>query len=128
MREIKFRAWYKGDTYRAPEMLHDIQDVHDGVGIELDCFGQFLDNDDFAVMQCTGLQDRNGTEVYEGDIVNCSRGCPHVMEWHIEVPCLGLGGMPGFYLKGLNEGYVWTAKEEVIGNIHEHPELVGEPT
>ena len=41
-----------------------------------------------------------------------------------EFPSIGLGGMPGFYMKGLNEGYVWTKLEEVIGNIYENSELL----
>ena len=36
------------------------------------------------------------------------------------------GGMPGWYLSGLDDGYAWTNSEEVIGNIHEHPELLEE--
>ena len=34
------------------------------------------------------------------------------------------GGMPGWYLSGLGNGYAWMNSEEVIGNIHENPELL----
>jgi uncharacterized phage protein (TIGR01671 family) len=63
-REIKFRAWHDGGaSYRyEPQMIYD-----ESPG---DCLvwkkqGQPLT----AIMQYTGLKDRNGKEIYEGDVV-----------------------------------------------------------
>lgn len=79
--------------------------------------------DKYELMQSTGLYDRNGVEVYEDDIVRCSRGCPHRVIWVKEYGGSFLGGMPAWYLFGLNEGYSWTGAEEIIGNSWENPEL-----
>lgn len=74
--------------------------------------------------ECTGLRDKNGKLIFEGDIVNCSSGCPHEVIYVKEYGGTYLGGMPAFYLSGLREGYAWTGSEELIGNIHDTPELL----
>lgn len=80
----------------------------------------------YELMQSTGLRDKNGKEVFIGDIIKCTRGCPH--EVYLEKAYGGkyIGGMPAVYLKGLLEGYAWTEAEEVLGNIYENPELLEE--
>jgi len=57
MREIKFRAWDKDNNL----MLYDIQAKQGYL------FRDFLNNPRFVVMQYTGLKDKAGTEIYEGD-------------------------------------------------------------
>lgn len=80
-----------------------------------------------TVGQFTGLTDHNGTKIFEGDIVNCSRGCPHEVIYEEQHGGMYFGGMPAFYLSGLSNGYAWTGDEEKIGNIHDNPELLGDP-
>lgn len=79
------------------------------------------------VMQSTNLRDKNDVEVFEGDIVKCTRGCPHEIIRLEEYGGTFLGGMPAWYLSGLKEGYAWTGEEEIIGNIYENPELLEVP-
>ena len=83
-----------------------------------------VEKSELILMQSTGLFDINGKEVFVGDIVKCTRGCPH--EVYIEKEYAGtfIGGMPAVYLKGLLSGYAWTEAEEIIGNIYENPELL----
>lgn len=80
--------------------------------------------DEVDIMQSTGLCDRNGKEVFVGDIIRCTRGCYHEVYLEKEYGGTFIGGMPAIYLKGLSEGYAWTGDEEIIGNVYENPELV----
>lgn len=76
------------------------------------------------LMQSTGLYDKNGKEVFVGDIIKCTRGCPHEVYLEKEYGGTFVGGMPAIYLKGIREGYAWTGAEEILGNIYENPELL----
>lgn len=82
------------------------------------------DMKEYELMQSTGLFDRNGKEVFVGDIVKCTRGCHHEVYLEKEYGGSFIGGMPAIYLKGLLSGYAWTEDEEIIGNIYENPELL----
>ena len=80
--------------------------------------------EDVILMQSTGLKDKNGKEVFIGDVIKCTRGCLHEVYIEKEYGGTYVGGMPAVYLKGLREGYAWTEHEEIIGNIYENPELL----
>lgn len=80
--------------------------------------------DDIILMQSTGLYDKNRKEVFVGDIIKCTRGCPHEVYLEKEYGGTYVGGMPAIYLKGIREGYAWTGAEEILGNIYENPELL----
>ena len=82
------------------------------------------DMKEYELMQSTGLFDRNGEEVFVGDIVKRTRGCHHEVYLEKEYGGTFIGGMPAIYLKGLLSGYAWTEYEEIIGNIYEDPELL----
>lgn len=118
----KFRVWDKLD-----KEIYEAEEIHWFRG-ELDFIGDGItfkrDADEVELMQSTGLHDKNGKEVFVGDIIKCTRGCPH--EVYIEKEYAGtfIGGMPAVYLKGLNVGYAWTGSEEIIGNVYENPELL----
>ena len=122
----KFRAW---DTTNK-EMFKDafaITESGQVVVVEQEFVTSIPDYvfvDHLIVMQSTGLHDKNGKEVFVGDIIKCTRGCPHEVYLEKEYGGTYIGGMPTIYLKGIREGYAWTGAEEILGNIYENPELL----
>lgn len=133
MRELKFRAW-DGKRIR-----YDVTGFEHGSLNEMR--GVFLDGDYYAisessdrqdgdsavravVMQFTGLHDRNGVEIYEGDIVFNKYGNELVK---FETKDFGSCGCcyEQFVGSGFKaEGVVLGDKCEVIGNIYQNLELL----
>ena len=127
----RFRAWY----VLAEKMIDEILMIS---FVRKEIIGKFSDGstsvplkfederngEDVILMQSTGLKDKNGEEVFVGDIIKCTRGCLHEVYIEKEYGGTYFGGMPAVYLKDLREGYAWTEHEEIIGNIYENPELL----
>ncbi len=117
-RQIKFRAW-------ADEMIrYDVTGFEHGSDNRME--GIFLDGDyynmlDNPVMQFTGLKDCNGVEIYEGDIVQSQHTMASIVQWHEEYASFQFG--VGCDLSEYSYIYLDDAWE-IIGNIHENPELL----
>ena len=130
----RYRAWIKTEKrmVRTDDLLiidYDLTQImtqqvffERGLAVERDI--KYYDFDDVVLMQSTGLKDKNGNEVFVGDIIKCTRGCPHEVYLEKEYGGTYVGGMPAIYLKGIREGYAWTGAEEILGNIYENPELL----
>jgi uncharacterized phage protein (TIGR01671 family) len=121
-REIKFRAWNNS----LKQMTSSIN-LYDPI-YNFDWLGLY----DFPIMQYTGVKDRNGKEVYEGDIVNIHLPNEQIITAEIvwEYCCTVLR-----MDKRADIAFTEAEKEcqgrqipfqeilEVIGNIHENPDL-----
>lgn len=116
MRDIKFRAWDKVEK----KMIYPPQ---------LDCEEPLLsywinsEGSGFVVEQFTGLHDKNGKEIYEGDIVQFIHYTFGKVKGYIEF----IAGAFQFYAyensisSGILNSIACTC--EIIGNIHENKEL-----
>ena len=127
---FKFRAWWK-PNYRKPIMLYDVEKTYDYMhgepeSICADCFGEVLEDEDYIVMQCTGMKDKNGKLIYEGDIVRFQYGNGYRIgavevdkcDWRISNSNFCQGAWCGGALICLYETC------EIIGNIYENKELL----
>ena len=151
MREIKFRAWIKPEEDGEEglliysDTLSDFIMVSNGgkFSVVFD-MEDYLKEDEFELMQYTGLKDKNGKEIYEGDIIILESD--ELKEFLNEPMRLKYGDICkvewsktnlAYYLMPINEdveeqqmdyfgawsGWNWI---KVIGNIYESPELLDE--
>ena len=125
----KFRAWdtHEQKMFANNELIIWNGNVYANDSKKLTCNNlKGWSIDDEYLMQSTGLFDKNGKEVFIGDIVKCTRRCHHEVYLEKEYGGAFIGGMPAIYLKGIKEGYAWTEAEEIIGNIYENKNLLEE--
>ena len=86
------------------------------------CFTEILAFDDIELMQSTGLKDKNGVEIFEGDIV-LADGVKKIVTFGEQEHEEDFDDL--IYYIGFNV-YTKPAEYEVIGNIYENPELLEE--
>lgn len=120
MREIKFRAWDK--EAKAMRYMDELG------GICLDA----LNSSDMILEQSAGLKDRDGREIYEGDIIKTEKG--NLQEVVSLIGKFNNKNMTSqftcFYVGWENmnpsdvKGYYFSDTDEVVGNIHNNHELL----
>ncbi|CEQ01595.1 phage protein TIGR01671 [[Clostridium] sordellii] len=120
MREIKFRTWNKSENkmYYNAELTYDFG--MNGSNVMEESFGGIITNDDFILMQYTGLKDIKGKEIYEGDIVKF-----HSQYYQEDIVGSIKFGYGMYFID--DGGFDLYAKHdicEVIGNIYNDKELL----
>lgn len=131
-RSIKFRVWSK----RSKAF---IKDEYLAIGLEGqliwrricysddpddswdDSWNEELDDDEYVIQQFTGLLDKNGREIYEGDILQYESHNPQFSKTIVRWTKEDEDNHPGFVVYGSYSQY---GQPEIIGNIFENPELV----
>jgi len=132
MREIKFRAWLKEDKKMVNVETMDFTDKSIQYLKKSEIINAYIlrrESDDVELMQYTGLKDKNGKEIYEGDIVLIK--LDETSTWHKTV----VGFKKGAFIASLIDGedYIYIFNRgfdnndfEVIGNIYENKKLLEE--
>jgi uncharacterized phage protein (TIGR01671 family) len=138
MREIKFRAWDKSEKLMCPAEVINFQvggcflignGGTPGYAIGRTIYpaenrGHFVEFDDVYLMQFTGLRDKNGVEVYDGDEIEITWGDPdetsaETITWDNDYAYWKYGNNPMYEL--FDSPII---SFEVIGNIYSNPELL----
>jgi len=117
-RPIKFRVW----DIKHKWWYNDV--------LSLGVFCGNKDKDDFAIQQFTGLKDKNGKDIYEGDICNIRRyqHLDKIRKWIVGEVIWGCEhgwNFRTYYGKDfIGTRFTEVEEIEVIGNIFENPELL----
>ena len=130
MRTIKFRGksiltdvWFYGDLVHSADkkrtgILVNDKDSYDECEVDPETVGQF-----------TGLMDKNGKEIYEGDVIGCHNPRIKHLIYYNEKQGRFMAALNGDIendfvgLCGLDDSR-WTGSKKVIGNVYDNPELL----
>ncbi len=120
MRPIKFRAWDKADKRMVYQDWHSFRNWYNESLVGKVVYARGFDGEKILLsdpMQFTGLHDKNGKEIWEGDILLRKNGRVDVVEYET-------GSFVVRHPHGDSDYIAQTNMFEVIGNIYENPELL----
>ncbi len=129
-RELKFRVWSGKTFLKADDFCLFPEDNGDFLPRRIGEYGSLHHIENAVIQQSTGLQDSEGKDIYEGDILeynpdSCSlykgqKDCTIVWSKH---------GVAGWMIESKQGGFSWSLSKEfcsqyvkIIGNIFETPQ------
>ena len=130
MRTIKFRAWITEAKQMIEHNAIDFNDFLHKTNLDGSINHSYCGDDDI-LMQFTGLYDKNGKEIYEGDILNVGENLvceivyvdKNVEDYGDEIHC-AFHAKVYIHNKTIPLDSYLKNNCEIIGNIHENPELL----
>jgi uncharacterized phage protein (TIGR01671 family) len=118
-RKLKFRVWdhqeniFESDSsfwiYQSGELDHDFKRTNNG---------------EYTVQQFTGLEDKNGKEVFEGDIIIVTYDMDGEIETYLSPVVFEDGAFGDKFDCFFSYSFIPSFQMEVLGNIFENPELL----
>lgn len=122
MRKIKFRGRDFAGLWHIGDLIHNDDDLL----IRNGCLSTFIENE--TAGQFTGLYDKNGNEIYEGDII-ASEGYRQARHYvrYLEDEAMFIAMIIGSPLQEwcmVRQSWIDKFGKRIIGNIHDNPELL----
>lgn len=123
----KFRAWWIQDEVMTH--IYTLEFLQGGIRVSDGCWHEKFLGDEVILMQSTGLKDKNGVEIYEGDLVQNGRGEIGYVTYLLQETGFVVVLKNTDYRLGhrnTGESYDMAYWHEIIGNIYENTELLEE--
>lgn len=133
-REIKFRAWDNKNKYMVTSKQGVFTALRNSMNIVRQDNGYYNNGDllkpnkeKYTLMQFTGLEDKNGKEIYEGDILKFSEVDTAIVIWNEKYAYFMVKPIQEYYFDSdvLGQALEYNDNVEKIGNIYDNPELLG---
>lgn len=122
----KFRAWWIQDEVMTH--IYTLEFLQGGIRVSDGCWHEKFLGDEVILMQSTGLKDKNGVEIFEGDVVNYDDGefsyIGSVKKDCYQFYINGIEPVDSYDFIDVSNTFDGTTSLTILGNIYEDKELL----